>query len=124
MSLTRDPDEARDLVQETYYKALRFWRRFQWNLATTRLESHGLAYQILAYLAAYPDAHDTLEGIVEWWLLEQHIKWQTGLVKDALEELVAEQWLLKREGHDARTHYELNRDKYQDIQALIKRKST
>ena len=29
MSLTRDPDEARDLVQETYYKALRFWRRFQ-----------------------------------------------------------------------------------------------
>jgi RNA polymerase sigma-70 factor (ECF subfamily) len=29
MSLARDPDEARDLVQETYYKAFRFWRRFQ-----------------------------------------------------------------------------------------------
>ena len=29
VSMTRNPDEARDLVQETYYKAYRFWRRFQ-----------------------------------------------------------------------------------------------
>ena len=29
MSLTHDPDEAQELVQETYYRAFRFWRRFQ-----------------------------------------------------------------------------------------------
>lgn len=29
VSFTRNPDEARDLVQETYYKAYRYWRRFQ-----------------------------------------------------------------------------------------------
>ena len=29
VSMTRNSDEARDLVQETYYKAYRFWRRFQ-----------------------------------------------------------------------------------------------
>ncbi len=45
-----------------------------------------ITYDILGYLAEHPGAQDTLEGIIEWWLLEQEIKRQTGKVKEALTE--------------------------------------
>ena len=32
--------------------------------------------EILACLIDHPNARDTLDGIVEWWLLEQQIKFQ------------------------------------------------
>jgi hypothetical protein len=48
-----------------------------------------LAKEILSYMARNPDAHDTLEGIVEWWLLEHRIRTRTTLVRNALGELAA-----------------------------------
>ena len=45
--------------------------------------------EILAYLVDHPKARDTLEGIVEWWLLEREIKFETARVKEALSNLVA-----------------------------------
>ena len=47
-----------------------------------------LGNNILAYLVDHPKAQDTLEGIVEWWLLEQKITYETARVKEALSELV------------------------------------
>ncbi len=52
-----------------------------------------LARQILAYLEDHLDAGDTLEGIVQWWLLECKIFQQTAAVQDALRYL-AEQNLI------------------------------
>ncbi|MCP4368359.1 MAG: hypothetical protein GY797_09665 [Deltaproteobacteria bacterium] len=82
-----------------------------------------IAYEILAYLVEYPEAQDTLEGIVEWWLLEQQIKRQTTKVKKALAELVAKRLILERKGEDSRTHYRINRSKYKEIQALLEQQS-
>ena len=48
-----------------------------------------IGYQIMAYLVDHPNARDTLEGIVEWWLLEREIKFETARVKEALSNLVA-----------------------------------
>jgi hypothetical protein len=48
-----------------------------------------LAKEILSYMARNPDAQDTLEGIVEWWLLEHRIRTGTTLVRKALGELAA-----------------------------------
>lgn len=90
---------------------------------TYRAGEPQLAREILAYFAQHPDARDTLEGIVEWWLLEQHIICQTAQVKDALAELVARGWVLKQRGKDLRTHYRLNRDKAGEIAALLKPKA-
>lgn len=70
-----------------------------------------IGYQILAYLAAHPEAQDTLEGIVEWWLLEQQIKFQTARVKEALSELVAKGLILEKKGLDSQTHYRINQVK-------------
>lgn len=82
-----------------------------------------IAYKILAYLAEHPEAQDTLEGIVEWWLLEQQIKHQTAKVKKVLTELVAEGLILERKG-DLRTYYRINRRKYKKIRALLKQNTS
>jgi hypothetical protein len=78
-----------------------------------------MAYEILIYLAKNPDAQDTLEGVIEWWLLEQRLKKQMLKVKDALDELVKDGLLVERQGKDLRIHYKINRRKYRKIQKLI-----
>ncbi len=82
-----------------------------------------VAGEILAYLAEHPDAQDTVEGIVEWWLLEQKIKRQMTQVKDALTELVAQGLVLEDKGKDGRIHYRMNRRKSGEIRALLKGRS-
>ncbi len=81
-----------------------------------------IVYDILGYLVENPEVQDTLEGIVEWWLLEQQIKRQTAKVKEALAELVSKGLILERKGKDSRTHYRINRRKYKEIQALLKQR--
>ncbi len=82
-----------------------------------------LAYDILGYLVEHPEAQDSLEGIVEWWLLEQQIERQTTKVKKALVELVSKGLILERKGEDSRTHYRINRRKYKEIRAFLERRS-
>ncbi len=73
-----------------------------------RAAVRGLDDEILTYLDAYADAQDTIEGIVEWWLLEHRIATQTAYVADALARLVAESHVVKWTGADGRAHYRLN----------------
>lgn len=79
-----------------------------------------IARDILAFLVDNPDAQDTLEGIIQWWLLEQQIKYQTKLVKEAIEELVEKGLVLKNETLNSHIHYRLNQDKIEDIRMLLK----
>lgn len=67
-----------------------------------------LANEVLAYLVEHPQAQDTLEGIVEWWLLEQRIREAVADVEAALNELVAKGFLVARQCGDGRTYYRLN----------------
>ena len=68
-------------------------------------EKDAVAGEILSYLGKHPQASDTLEGIVEWWLLQQKIEYQTKVVRDALAELVERGFLVKEVMKDARIHY-------------------
>ena len=63
-------------------------------------ESH-IEEKILAYLKTHPDAQDTLEGVVEWWLREQTIRHRTITVKAALKQLIKQGLVIekKTEGH-------------------------
>ena len=89
-----------------------------------RINDHSpTAYDILAYLAEHPDAEDTLEGIMQWWLLEQRIKHWTAEAQSALDELVEEGLVLVRRDSDGRAHYRLNRRKAKNIDTLLKRVS-
>ena len=82
-----------------------------------------IGYQILAYLAAHPEAQDTLEGIVEWWLLERTIKFETARVKEALAELSSKGLILEEKGTDSRTRYRINQARFEKIRELLKQKN-
>jgi hypothetical protein len=79
-----------------------------------------IADQILAYLVEHPQAQDTLEGITEWWLLEQKIRSAAADVDDALRELAAEEFLLTRQCADGRTYYGLNRVREREIRRHLR----
>lgn len=93
------------------------------NLELPAMKKPQISYEILAYLVEYPQAQDTLEGIIEWWLLERRIKYETALVKKALAELIADGVLLEAKGPDSRIHYRINRSRYQKIRKLLDRKN-
>jgi len=78
-----------------------------------------VAYHILAYLHANPEAQDTVEGIVEWWLLDQKIRHQTERVKQALAELTARGFVVAKTGTDARVLYGIDRSRRDEIEALL-----
>lgn len=77
-------------------------------------------YQILAYLHANPEAQDTLEGIVEWWLLDQKISRQTERVKQALAQLIERGLIVTRIGTDSRVHYGIDRNRRDEIESCLK----
>lgn len=79
-------------------------------------------FQILAYLVDHPKAQDTLEGIVEWWLLERIIKFQESQIVKALSELVDKGLIIAHKGKDAQMQYRINQDKVNEIQRLIKQR--
>lgn len=81
-----------------------------------------LADEILAYLVEHPNARDALEGIVQWWLLEQEIKRWTAEVKAALAGLVDEGLVIEEEGVDAKLHYRLNQPLAEEV-GLLKSKT-
>lgn len=90
---------------------------------TRTKERSRIAHNVLTYLAEHPDSQDTLEGIVEWWLLEQEIKHQTVLVREVLAELVARGLVLERKGTDARVRYHVNQERLLEIRGLIGKSS-
>jgi hypothetical protein len=76
--------------------------------------------KILAYLIENPRAQDTLEGVVEWWLLEQEIIFETARVKNALSDLVARGFIIEKKGSNSQIHYRLNQRKSDEIKKLVK----
>ena len=76
--------------------------------------------EILAYLVDHPKAQDTLEGIVEWWLLERAIKFQTARVREALSDLVARGLILEKKRTNSKTHYRVNQNRFEEINTLVK----
>jgi hypothetical protein len=77
-------------------------------------EKDEIARAILAYLEEHPDAQDTLEGIVRWWLLEQKISYHSARVRDALAELVRTGFLVESRNDGSGTRYHLNRSTDRD----------
>jgi hypothetical protein len=54
-----------------------------------------LCGEILRYLQAYPEAADTVDGIVEWWLPRQRYEDAVHRVQDVLHQLVARELVEK-----------------------------
>jgi hypothetical protein len=81
--------------------------------------SSKISREILEYLLHNPDAQDTMDGILQWWLLEQHIKRNAALVRNAISFLIRKDLVLVRQGRDMQTYFRINRDKYQEISKFL-----
>ncbi len=94
----------------------------RWNtrLRCATKEREELIIDILAYLDENSQAQDSLEGIVEWWLLERQIKQRIAIVRAALDELVARELVLPRKSKDKRIVYRINPAKSGEIRTLLK----
>jgi hypothetical protein len=83
-----------------------------------------IARSVLEYLSEHPDAQDTLEGIVEWWLVERRVVEQWVSVREVLDELVRAQLLVSWDDSGARTFYGLKRPRAGQIPSTPHRSSS
>ena len=65
--------------------------------------------EILRYLLLHPDAVDTMEGIMKWWLSEAVASTGRENVKYALDALVSSGWLTERVRSTSATLYGLKK---------------
>jgi hypothetical protein len=82
-------------------------------------EQRDICYYILAYLSENPDPGDSFAGIVQWWLLEQQIKFETRNVSEAVAKLVSEGLIVQQQKSDESVIYKLNREKEKAIRAML-----
>jgi Fe2+ or Zn2+ uptake regulation protein len=68
-----------------------------------------IAQAIAAYVERNPEAQDTLEGIIQWWLPEAHHQARTAQIKEALDELVAAGLITAHKAKDAQILYRATR---------------
>lgn len=68
---------------------------------------HVAARNILSYLQKNPDATDTLEGIMKWWLLNTYPMHE---VREALAELIAVGLVVERCGKNSYVYYRKSDD--------------
>jgi len=96
--------------------------RTKTKLKYKRDETQETSHKILAYLMDNPDAQDTLEGIVDWWLLQQDIKRNVALIRKTVDELIHKGFLLERHGNNRTKYYQVNRERLHEISALIEKR--
>ena len=82
-----------------------------------------LADEILEYLVNHERAHDSVEGILTWWLPVQRIEHAIKNVEVALQDLVARELIIARKARDGRLHYRMNPKKKQDIRRRLEAKT-
>jgi hypothetical protein len=75
--------------------------------------------EILAHLAAHPNSEDTLEGIADWWLLERTIERGLREVEGALDRLVTDGLLVRRDGAGVPSRYRLCNARRREIARLV-----
>lgn len=78
------------------------------------------ALRILRYLDENPNAADTAEGILQWWLLERTIIEEEEAVSQALDSLVESNLIVVVQAADARQHYRLNTEQIEKTRKLIR----
>lgn len=68
-----------------------------------------ISEMILSYLQRYPDAGDTLEGIMKWWIGFEKIESSIQDVVDVLENLIQQREISMHNIVDGTTIYKVNK---------------
>jgi hypothetical protein len=79
---------------------------------------------VLQYLVDHPDAKDTVQGIVRWWLPRGLAAWEEEAVQAALNALVARGWLTQRQTTTSPQLYGVNKEKLEVIKAFLRKRES
>lgn len=63
------------------------------------------ASEILDYLSRHPNGQDTIEGILQWWVMEACVRKWEPRIEEAVTQLVEQGYLLDKTGGDGRVFY-------------------
>lgn len=74
-----------------------------------------IARRILIYLEENPEAQDSIEGILQWWLLERTVHYEKIRVEEVIEELVSRNLIVARHIVGLPIMYRLNPSKLEEI---------
>jgi hypothetical protein len=89
------------------------------NNSPCRFDKTHIARELLAYLAEHPGAEDTLDGIVQWWLLERKLKYQVRLIIETLTGLVMDGYVVERRQPHSNPLYGINRERNREIRKIV-----
>jgi len=84
-----------------------------------RIGKAQLEHHVLTYMVENKDAQDTVQGIGEWWVMQQEIEYQLADIGELLNELVEKDFVIRLKGADSRLHYRINRNRETEIKALL-----
>jgi hypothetical protein len=80
-----------------------------------------IARELLSYLREHPDAQDTLDGILEGWLLDRRHNYKPTMVHEVVKDLVLEGAILESKIPGSPTVYGLNLAKRDRMSAFLKK---
>ena len=66
------------------------------------------APEILDYLARHPEAQDTLDGILHWWVLDSCVKRWAPRIAETVAKLVEQGFLDEKRSPDGQTFYHVS----------------
>jgi hypothetical protein len=81
--------------------------------------SNRVVWLVLGYLCSHPDAKDTAEGIENWWLRAHGAIVDRMGVREALNDLVGRDWLIRRGSMSGHQIYGLNPARRMELQQLF-----
>ncbi len=81
-----------------------------------------IAREILTYLGKHPNAQDSLDGILQVWLLDRGNKYNPTMVQEVVKDLVLEGTILESKIPGTQSAYRLNNAKRDRLKELLKKK--
>jgi hypothetical protein len=66
------------------------------------------APEILDYLARHPEAQDTLDGILHWWVLDSCVKRWAPKIAETVAELVEQGFVEQKRSADGKIFYHVS----------------
>ena len=76
-----------------------------------------LLQDILLYLIEHPEAKDTAEGVMQWWIAKGNVEYRQEEVEEVLNGLVTKGWLTKRSSLPSL--FGLNKERAAEIQRFL-----
>ena len=76
--------------------------------------------EILYYLIEHPEAKDTIQGILSWWMPKGYRERGGKELQEAVDALALQGWLSTKSFQNGRTIYGVNKRRYQQIKDFLR----